>query len=193
VTRERDLRQFVEPEKADLQRLVAGRGSFTGGNGAAVRNDHETWRRGLGAVVNVEQTIDLNCHADLLAAFADRGLDRALVVVDKSARQTPQPVSGLDRTAAEHDAAGGHDHDRDRDLRVVPEDEAIPVAHLVLATFDDADLEGRAAVDAEVAHQANCKPASPDSPAIVATNTTSATTNGAIVATNAGWSARGRA
>src|SRR5437762_3469248 len=43
-------------------------------------------------------------RADLLHAFANRGIFRIFVVIDKSARQAPQAVARLDGAPAQDDA-----------------------------------------------------------------------------------------
>jgi hypothetical protein len=103
-------------------------------------------------VVHTDQPRQLDRRADLLEAFAGGGGRRVFVVVDKPTGQAPEPIARLDRAPAEDDAAFDlHDHGG-RHLGVMPEDEAVVGARLHLATFDDAHLERRAAVDAEVTH-----------------------------------------
>jgi hypothetical protein len=106
-------------------------------------------------VIDADQRGELDRHVDLLTAFAHRRDRWILVVVDESAGQAPEAVAGLDRPATQDDSAlGFHDHGG-RNLRVVPQDEAVAWAGLHVTTFDDARHERGAAVDAEVPHPVN--------------------------------------
>jgi hypothetical protein len=103
-------------------------------------------------VIDADQPGELDRDAYLLAALSDRRRRWILVIVDEAAGQAPEAVAWLDRPATQDDSAlGFHDH-RGRNLRVVPQDEAVAWAGLHLATFDDSRHERGAAVDAKVPH-----------------------------------------
>jgi hypothetical protein len=143
-------RQRVERKNADLEHLwTCGRSYAIDDPGAISDADH-AGRRRLWDVINAKQSSQLDRSADLLHAFTDRGHARILVGVDEAARQTPQAITGLNRSAADHHSAVRLDHDCCRDFGVMPEDEAVIRASLDLAAFDDSGHEGCAAVDAEV-------------------------------------------
>ncbi|OLB90881.1 MAG: hypothetical protein AUI15_23755 [Actinobacteria bacterium 13_2_20CM_2_66_6] len=90
----------------------------------------------FGDVKDTDQSGHHNRGANLFQAFAHRRLDRALIVVDKTTRQAPHPISRFDRPAAQDDAAIGFDDDRGRHLRVPPEHEVVVRTSLQRATFD---------------------------------------------------------
>jgi len=101
-------------------------------------------------VIRADQLSELDPSPDFLETLTSRGRRRVLVVVDESARQTPQAATRLDRTTPEHDAASGFHHHGRGHLRIVPQDKRVVWADLVLATFDELRDERRTAIDAEV-------------------------------------------
>jgi hypothetical protein len=103
-------------------------------------------------VIHAEERGELHLSVDLLAAFTNRRRGRVLVVVDETSGQAPLSVRRLDGSAAEDDATVHLDDHRGRDFGVAPEDVAVLGADLVLPSLDELDGKGRAAVDAEVAH-----------------------------------------
>ena len=153
VTRKRQRRQLVRSEDSELEHLRAGLDLFAIDHAAAKRNADDRRRRRLGDVIQAEQLRQIYLRADLLHAFANRGILRIFVVVDKPTWQAPQAVARLDGAPAEDDAPGVLDDDRGRDLRVSPQHEVVVGTGLVLAAFDHPRDQRRAAFDAEVAGQ----------------------------------------
>jgi hypothetical protein len=119
----------------------------------AITDADDARRRGLGNVVDAEQTGQLDLGVDLLAALADRGARRVLVIVHEPAWQAPLSIRRLDSAPPEHDAAIHLDDHRGRDLWVAPQDVSVMGAHLVFAPLDELEGERRAAVDAVVTHR----------------------------------------
>jgi len=154
VTRKRDLRQGVRPEDRNLEHLGAGADRLAVPQPPSIGDADDRRRHSLCDVIRAEQLEELHGRADLLATFPHRRRRRVFVVVHESARQAPQAVARLDRAPAKDDSAFGFDHHRRRHLGVAPEHEVVVGTGLDLATFDDLDDQLRAAVDAEVTHQA---------------------------------------
>jgi len=115
-------RQRVELERSDLEHLrtCAHHASF--GEPRLVGDANHAGSAPFGDVEDADQPGELDLRADLFKAFPRRRFPWVLVIVDKAARQAPQPSARLDRPAAEHDAAVDLDHHRGRDLRVVEPD-----------------------------------------------------------------------
>jgi hypothetical protein len=153
VTRKRKLRQCAEREDADLEHLVADRQLLAFDETPAVSDDDDARRRPLATVIDVEHTVDFHARPDLLPAFARDRVSRTFVVVDKSPRETPEAIAGLDPAPPQHDAAGRRHDDGGRDLWIAPQHEVVLRTSLELATLDDLDHERRAALDAEVPHR----------------------------------------
>jgi len=103
-------------------------------------------------VISADQLGELDPRADFLNALTNSGRRRVFIVVDESARQTPQATTRLDRTTPEHDAAFGFHHHGRGHLRIPPQDKRVVRADLVLAAFDEPGHQRRSAVDAEVGH-----------------------------------------
>jgi hypothetical protein len=86
VTRKRERRQLVRPERPDLEHLGARADLFPVDQHAAIRDADDRRRARLGDVIHAEQLLERDTGADLFAALAHRRSGGILVVVDEAAR-----------------------------------------------------------------------------------------------------------
>jgi hypothetical protein len=137
VTRKRDRRQLAGSEDPQLEHLRSGLDLLAARHPAAKRDPDDRGRCCLGDVIEAEQLCQLDKRADLLPAFAHRGVLWFLVMVHKAAGQAPQAVAGLDGAPPENDPAVELDDHGRSDLRVAPQHEIVVGARLHIATLEE--------------------------------------------------------
>jgi hypothetical protein len=96
VARKGERRQRVQLEHSDVEHLGTWAHHASFGEPRLVGDTNHAGSALFGDVEDADQPGELDLRADLFEAFTRRRFPWALVIVDKAARQAPQPSARLD-------------------------------------------------------------------------------------------------